>query len=176
MAFVEESGAGLSNANAYCSVAFADAYHLDRGNVLWTGTATEKQQAIIKATDYVDKVHYGRFRGWPLNSDQALQWPRGSAENDRGGFWNGVPEPLKKAVSEYAVRYLSADLLPDFPSPTEIGLLAGEKVEVGPIVVETKYASQVVTADVETHGQIPQADLLLQPLLSAASRQVRRGS
>ena len=64
MAFLVETGTGTLGANAYISESYADAHHADRGTTDWTNfTTPEKEQAIIRASDYIDKRFGRRFVG-----------------------------------------------------------------------------------------------------------------
>jgi hypothetical protein len=116
MTFTPEDGSGLSAANAYDDVAFVDAYHADRGNALWTGADTVKEQAIVRATDYVDKRFGTKFRGFKRAKSQGLEWPRLSAFDNDDFLYSGteddVPRQLKKAIAEYALIALQIDLMP----------------------------------------------------------------
>jgi len=72
MTFVLETGAGTPNANAYCLASFVTAYLTDRARQtenLWSTVGTPRQeQAIIAATDYIEKRWGPRFMGCPLRS------------------------------------------------------------------------------------------------------------
>ena len=63
MAFTIEDGAGRINANALITDTEADAYFVDSGNTAWTGTAQEKQEAIVRATRFIEKRFGNRFAG-----------------------------------------------------------------------------------------------------------------
>src|SRR5688572_6043385 len=77
MPLVVEDGTGLANADSYVSLAQADAYHITLGNTGWAGTNELKEQALRRATRYIDFFYYDRWSGVRLNGrDQALQWPR----------------------------------------------------------------------------------------------------
>lgn len=168
MPFVVETGQGLENANAYIDVAFADGYHADRGHVAWTSyTTQQKEQAIVRATDYVDKRFGRHFRGSRRSQQQNLEWPRLDAFDDS---WlllaasNEIPRELKRAVAEYALRAaLLGELAPDPPLPVPpqdlgvanpasppsgdiiTGQVSSKAVKVGPIEERTAYhtASEV---------------------------------
>lgn len=160
MAFVVEDGSGLANANSYSSVADADAYFSDRGITAWTGSNTVKEQALVRATDFIESVFGQRFRGAVTTDTQSLSFPR--YINDTIG---SVPACLKKATAEYALRALSASLLPD-PAADTSGLALSQKTTVvGPIETTYKYAT-TIQAIVKNY---PAADLLLAPLVRPAS-------
>lgn len=162
MTFIVEDGTGLPNATAYIAVAFADSYHADRGNTTWTGTPTVKEQAIIRATDYVDVRFAGQFRGALLNPEQALEFPRRNLIDAYGRLQEGVPRALQNAIAEYAVRALSGDLLPD-PETTASGqLLSMRKEVVGPIEETVQFQAGNTVSTIKAY---PLADRMLLPLL-----------
>jgi len=168
MAFTEEDGTGISGANAYVSVTFVDTHHDDRGNTAWVDFSTaEKQSAIIRATDYIDKRFGLRFRGVRSSKEQDLEWPRLSAFDADGFLLSGtdaLPRQLTKATAEYALRTAICGVLaPDAPLPvpkqdlTEsdcslradqeaTGQITRKKEKVGPLEEETWYetTSQVL--------------------------------
>lgn len=195
MALVVEDGTGLTNADAYISLADVDTYHTNRGHTRWTGTNAVKETCIRRATDYVDKRFGTRFRGYRKDSDQSLEWPRTQAYDRAGRTVLLVPVNLQRAVAEYALRaLLLGELAPDAPLPvpeqnqdvsstpsTEVvtGEIKSKTERVGPIEESTTYAtsneSQSRLADrasqsaiVETSilPQYPAADLLIEPLLT----------
>lgn len=113
MAFVVETGAGLQNSNSYASVAAADDYVAERGMAGWSGLDTSaKQQALIKATDYLEATYRDAWKGDRVTQTQALSWPRISAYVDRFLLdSNIVPLPVIKACVEMAVRSASGEVL-----------------------------------------------------------------
>ena len=122
MAFTVESGSGDSGANAYVSVAFVTSHHSDRGNSAWNDfTTPEKEAAIIRASDYIDKRFGRQFRGLRKTKDQGLEWPRLDAFDDDGYLLTGsddIPRQLEKACAEYALRAAICQVLaPDPPPP-----------------------------------------------------------
>ena len=162
MAFTPEDGTGLANANALIDVAFADAYFAERGVAAWTGDDTAKQQAIVRATDYVETRwgQRGRFKGAVQFPDtpQALSFPRLYIGSD-----GAVPVAVQKAVAEYSLRALTATLAPDPVAAT------GAQVEVvrkklGPLETETRYSNGGNTSAV-IFKPYPAADLLLKPYI-----------
>ena len=118
MSLVIESGSGSATAESYISVESASAYFTARGVTTWdaldTGEATAaREQALRKATDYIDS-HY-QWKGCRVYPTvQALDWPR-------YGVWakeeyvddDEIPEPLKRACAELALKSASDDLLAD---------------------------------------------------------------
>lgn len=113
MAFVVETGAGLSNANSFASVAAADNYVADRGITGWGDLSqSAKEQALIKATDYMEATYRDAWKGDRVTQTQALSWPRISAYVDRFLLdSNIVPEPVVKACVEMALRASTGETL-----------------------------------------------------------------
>jgi hypothetical protein len=113
MAFVVETGAGLSNSNSYASIAAADDYVAERGIANWTALSSSvKQQALIKATDYLEATYRDAWKGDRVTQTQALSWPRISVYVDRFLLdANIVPTPVVKACIEMAVRSAAGEVL-----------------------------------------------------------------
>lgn len=108
MAFVTEDGTGLADATSYVSLATALAYHQDRGNsAWWSKTSGEQQEALVRATQAIDAMGYGKFYGVRLTTIQSLQWPRSDAYDADGELLSGVPSPLVWAVCEAALIELA---------------------------------------------------------------------
>ena len=126
MAFTVEDGTGVSGANAYVTVAEAEAYFTDRA-ITWTAATTgAKESQIVIATTYVDNKY-----SWPgsrIDRTQGLQWPREDA-TDREGLEiddDSVPIEVKNAVCEAVLVYSELNLALD-----RGGMV--QSVTVGPI-------------------------------------------
>lgn len=129
MSLTVEDGTGLAAADAYASVAVADAYHTALGNTAWTGTDAAKEIALRRATQYLDNRY--TYRGTRLNGSQALEWPRVGYE--LGWRVEAWPVPnLRDACCEAALRALTAAL------QTDVAADQVTEETVGPITV--KYA------------------------------------
>ena len=185
MAFTPEDGTGLANSNSYVDVAFSDTYFTDRGNTTWTAaTVDNKQVALIKATDYIDKRFGVRFKGRRASGTQALQWPREEAQDNDGYDLTGIPIKLEQATCEYAAIALSTVLAPNpvtNPGPDATGVLTRRDEQVGPVRESFTYKStsaavvqqinegaRRVTSNVVAEASLPEypaADLLLEPCL-----------
>lgn len=173
MAFTVEDGTGVAGANAYIEVAFADAYFTDRGVTAWTGDNATKQAAIIKATDYIETRWGDKFKGSPEHLDprQPLGFPRACLYDRAGQLVEGIPEKLKKATAEYALRALSGELMPDPTVDASGAMVIGNRQKVGPIETEVTYAASM---GVKTLKPYPAADRLLSEYVhGAGARAVR---
>ncbi len=128
MTLTVETGAGLSSADAYISVAshtamLASWYPAEEA--AWTALTTAVQESMIRqATRFIDRH---AFVGQIDDDDQALSWPRSNAvDNDGRAIDTGtIPAAIPLATSE-AVRVLSAS-----------GDIAPELARGGKIVQET---------------------------------------
>jgi hypothetical protein len=135
------------------SVADVDTHHADRGATNWNDfTTPEKEQAIVRASDYIDKRFGRRFRGLRKTKEQGLEWPRLDAFDDDRYLLSGpddLPRQLLKACAEYALRAAVCGVLaPDPPLPVpkqdptdmatrpeqeETGQLTRKREKVGPL-------------------------------------------
>jgi len=72
--------AGSASADSYAALADADAYFSARGVTTWTGTDTVKENALRRATTYLDNQYRNRWVGRRFAETQALAWPRSDGE------------------------------------------------------------------------------------------------
>ena len=97
---VVEDGTGVEGANSYVDMPYADAYHLARGNA-WL----EGEDALVRATDYIDREFSGLFLGDRKAFDQSLEWPRKHVPIGGYKYFGDdvIPDALKKAVCDVAL-------------------------------------------------------------------------
>lgn len=141
MPFVVEDGTAKADANAYLTVADADAYAADHTTPTGWGAAssTTKEAAIRAATDFLDRQYDGCWRGCRYTSTQRLAWPRSYVVLD--GYEQSVaplPRQLREACAELAFKSFGGEsLMPDVADPS---VITSESVEVGPISKSVTYA------------------------------------
>lgn len=200
---VVENGGGLSNANAYIAVAFADSWHSDMGHDFWAGlTPDQKAQSVIKATMYMDQRFKKRYRGMRQQMSQSLGWPRIGAFDDDSYTLQGVPYQVQRACAEYALRAAwyntlapdpirhtpGQDFSNDPPTTTDdviVGPLRSKMSKVGPIE-ETKTYDGANIRDKETTRAVqtgmvddfiipeyPEADLWLEQVIRTSATGTR---
>lgn len=139
MAIVVEDGTGLTNADAFISVAFFKEYHDARGNDYSDYANAALEQAIVRATDFISESHH--WAGYKVkerghrDGEQALAWPR-SYVVDRNGYSvanDEVPTEVQKATAEVAFYEAGT---PGGMQPTYVAhdRVASEKV--GPLSIE----------------------------------------
>ena len=142
MAFtVQDDSGAVPNANAYIDVDFFKGYIDDRQGSDAYGDYEDGQieRAIVVATDYVDnRFKYVGDRS--LGSDvQTTQWPRDVAFDADGRQQNGIPDAVKKATAEYAMRALKATLDPDPVRDASGRKVMSESKSVGPVSKSVTY-------------------------------------
>lgn len=124
MALIVEDGSVVAGAESYIDVSYADAYHANRGNTTWAALATaDKEAAIRKATDYMGEAYRLKWNGQRYSVMQTLDWPRMMVpRKDTVGFqfssqvyydYRSIPDEVKRANAELALRTLGGDLAPD---------------------------------------------------------------
>ncbi|MCD8213264.1 MAG: hypothetical protein LUC34_04330 [Campylobacter sp.] len=125
---IVEDGTGLANADSYIGIDYADDYFSTRNVAEWANLPN-KEALLIKATDFIEVAYFSKWRGERLTLNQALAFPRDSG---------GVPEKLKKAVCELALKASSGELMSDIERLTK-------KEKVGSIEVEYADNASAVT-------------------------------
>jgi hypothetical protein len=165
MAFLAETGDGLNPlANSYVTVEEFAAYWTDRGFDYTTTPTPAIQRALIKATDYIELENHGIWKGYILEEEQPLSWPR-TCVYVNYLLADPLPKQLKYATFEYAKRVLTSttgDLQPDPEDRDETGQMVEKKFEkIGPIETDTTY----VIGSGSSVRSYPTADKWLLPLL-----------
>lgn len=149
---VKETGAGLTNANAYTDVTEAAALletHPDYA-AYWVGlTADQKAIALIKAAEWLDN----RFRwyGAVKTTTQAMQWPRTKVYDSHGVIVaaGSMPIELRKAnayiATQWAKEITLYNTVQETGIPKSIGLPGGltlsfdPKTEVAAVLVGKRF-------------------------------------
>lgn len=174
---VVEDGTGLTTANAYVTRAYCTTYHELRSNALWAESSESDQvSAIILATDYLD--YRWTFIGEKLTAEQALAWPRSNAIGaDRILYEDVVPEAVKRACAEYALRVLGdgaalALLAPDPLTDATGAFVTLKREKLGPLEEETRFSANSPRSSLKPY---PAADRLLKAagLVVSAQRTIR---
>jgi hypothetical protein len=128
-----------------------------------TASAPGTSGALSVLEGPVTNVSITGFSGGKDGGIQPLCWPRTGAYDQTGTEILGIPDRLKQAVSEYAVRASADILLPD-PTTDPYGGRVNQRTEtVGPITESVRYDSG--TVGTVTFTPYPSADKLLTPLL-----------
>ena len=175
MAFVVEDGTGKSDANSYCTVEYADAYHADfTSSGDWSAASeADKQAALINGTQYIDLAYGGRWKGYKAKGygdedEQALDWPQIGNYDEDGWPYDEtiIPVRIKQATCEAALRSLKGDDLLGTVTATE--QVTSESVTVGPISESRSYAGS------KSYGYVyPKIDRLVRPFLHDGGKVMR---
>lgn len=142
--------AGSASADSYASLADATTYFTARGITTWTGSDTVKENALRRATTYLDNQYRDRWVGVRVAETQALAWPRADGYRawttpllDSDGFdiaTTTVPTRVRDACMEAALVYLVGTDME--PSLARGGMIASETV--GPISVSYMNGASAV--------------------------------
>lgn len=157
MALTVETGAGLPNAESYVDTASVDARMTAFGNDTWaTLTTGQKEEALRRATAYMEQAFRERWTGQRLNRLQALSWPRFGVVVD--GYYvdvNSVPPVVANACADLALKAAAGDLAPDLAR-------AVVREKVGPLETEYDRASPQQT-------RFRAIDMMLAPFLKGST-------
>lgn len=164
-----ETTPGHEAAVSYVSVQEADDHYASRGGSLWSeADATAKEQALTRATSWIDAVFSSDFRGVPSNGRmQALAWPRRNVV-DANGMEVGeqeVPREVKRATMEAAYTALQDERALTFD---EAGETPASMEKVGPITIQ--YAEG-------PNGETIKGDMgdIVRPILSTVLKRAAWG-
>lgn len=135
--FIVEDGTGVSGANSYVTVEYADDYLIQNIHVAeaWEAlTLDDKQYLLSWASRYLDQ--HARWNGYQTYPTAKLRWPRSYVRVD-GQFIDPktIPYQIMDATCELA-RYLLAN---DLSQPREQDGLESLKVDVIEIVFNMDY-------------------------------------
>lgn len=114
---------------------------------------------------------YDELIGGKDQAEQQLQFPRLYLYTRGGIEITGIPEGLKKAVSEYAIRAITETLMPD-PTTDATGQMVVKTFDkVGPIETEREY---IGGSQMQIYKKYPAADMLLLDYLKGSGGGVIR--
>lgn len=132
MALIVENGTGMATAESYISVDDASTRLAALGLTNWaTLSTTEMEQALRRATVFMEQRYRTRWKGTRLLRAQALSWPRYGVTVDGWDIDSDVvPAEVANACADLAFKAVGGDLSPDL----ERGIL---REKVGPL--ETEY-------------------------------------
>jgi len=171
---IVEDGSIVANADSYSTVAAADTYWTDRNNPdAWSNAIdSEKEAALIIATQYLDITYHTRWKGYPTSSEQSLDWPRINVVRQNGSVYDSdeMPVALLQATAEMALRSIEGvDLFPDLDTS---GAIKRTMDKAGPVETETEYVGGASGIPVfPTVGGL----LISGDLIDASSNRVYRG-
>jgi hypothetical protein len=146
MAFVVEDGTGLTNANSFISLAYANTYFTDKGVSSWSGTDASKEAALVRASSYLTTAYL--WKGSKINErSQALAFPR-SGVYDLEGYevaQDAVPIEIQISTAELALLELLT------PSTLNPAVKLSERVsreQIGQISVDYVNSNISASSDI----------------------------
>jgi hypothetical protein len=89
-----ETGAVVTGANSFISLADFQAYHAARGNALTAYTDEQQKASLVKAGDYLNGIVW---KGVKTGRDNPMPWPRYGTE-EGGSIWNQLVYPASEWV------------------------------------------------------------------------------
>lgn len=160
---VVETGAGVTGADSYGTLAQLAAHHVSRGNMDWAALSAYQQEvAARKAANYMLQNYRMSWKGVRMTGTQGLDWPRGYVY--RESFLNGasssfpylvdddiVPTEVFQAFADLAFKASTDELNPDL----DRGVISET---VGPI-------STTYDTNSPQQRRYRAIDMLLRPLL-----------
>ena len=163
LTLVLEDGSGLSNANAFATVAEITA--ILEENIYATAwpalTDAQRTAVAVRATRLIveDVAARGwRWCGWPVNASQALPFPR-SGMYDREGYSVAstiVPADIKRLTAEFCESLATVDTAAAANGPAEQSVTMGRTSvtyaipggsSTAPVVPSRLYASILPLVD-----------------------------
>ena len=78
MTIIVEDGSVVTGANSYVTLAEADSFHENLGNLTWVNTASDddKEAALIRAAQYLQQKWRLQWKGSRVEAFQSMDWPR----------------------------------------------------------------------------------------------------
>jgi hypothetical protein len=130
MALIIENGTAVLNSDSYVTRAKYIAYALALGIVIADDSAADIE--LIESAQFIES-HDSNLKGYRLNRDQSMAWPRGLVETD-GWLWNSDEIPKNLRLAQMAIA-LDLNSGVDLYNPQPIRTRKKELIE-GAIEVE----------------------------------------
>lgn len=170
-AFTVETGSGLADANALCSVEYATAFLAEQGNPSeWSSADVYTQRdAIRQMTEWVNSRRL--FAGSKTVTTQSCAFPR-IGLTDRDGWTVDsaiVPVDVKKAVAYGAYRIVKGDWSPN--PDQEDGSVQSDSINLGGLSFSTSLSSPKQSTEI----RLPLVEAWLRPFLRASNGRLVRG-
>jgi hypothetical protein len=178
MALTPETGAIVTNADSYNSVAQIDTYNTDYvANATWTAATTaDKERHARLATQFIDAKLARRFLGVRTESQdtQSLEWPRTGAITTSGYAIDDdeMPEQLTRGHAELAIQSLAGNvLMSNYESAADNSALTKKFTKIGGAITSLKEWAGAQ----DVQNAFPLAMQLLYQLTTGGGCPVERG-
>ena len=158
MALIIENGTAVLNSDSYVSRAEYIAYALAIGVTIADDSAADIQ--LIESAQFIES-HDSNLKGYRLNRDQSMAWPRGLVETD-GWLWNSDEIPRNLRLAQMAIA-LDLNSGVDLYNPQPVRTRKKELIEGA---IEVEYFGQDSAVKL---GRSSRARALLNSLLRRTS-------
>lgn len=158
MALIVEDGSAVAGAESFITVAAATTHHANLGNTAWAALSeAEQEQALRRATRYMEQGFRSRWKGYRVSELQVLSWPRSNVIVDRFTVASSVvPTVVQEVCADMALKASAGDLVPDIAPG-----VVREKVDV----LEVEYDPKMTAGGIYYKA----AEQALAPFLSSGS-------
>jgi hypothetical protein len=160
MPIIVEDGTGLPDSNSYVSVEEATDY----ATAIGAEFSSDDEASLVSATQAMDLLYGGKYRGTKMTAEQALLFPR-TEFTDANGFIRPagtIPAELKKATIEAAISQQAGVAL--ISNPTRDGLITRKTNKVGDLEQTFEYSDAATST-----SQLTKVGLTISPILKAGS-------
>lgn len=170
---VQDPDAPSEDANGYITLQYFKDYHDDRGNA-YTASDTEIEQAIVRATDYMDSRW--TFAGSRQDADQSTECPRSGVYDPNSGLSvDPYPEELEEACAEYSLSALESTLHPS-PNVDSTGLQVKKTRKKADVLEkETEYFQSGGASSAKKAWPVADGKMKKTRLLASTRRTLGRG-
>lgn len=137
MTITVETGAIVTGANSYVSIADCQTFATARGVDLTGQTSAQMEAYLLKAMDYIEAKR-DRFQGFLVDEDQPLQFPRYDVWVD--GFYvesTTIPQILINAQCQLVMDAYSGETL----QPNRVVGASGDVIRQKAGSVEVEYSA-----------------------------------
>ena len=168
---IVEDGSGVVNANSYVTLAEADQYFTDKGELGWAGEDDFKNQNLINATTSMDALYGQRYISFLRdNVTQALLWPREQIWDRHSRRINNGDIPLKLQDAQCEIALLAQNGIDIYPSGTIDNQLTATSVTIGEISQSKTF--QRIPQEQATYDGFREIELILWAILLPVNKRM----
>ena len=168
---IVEDGTGIDNANSYITLADAETYFANKGELGFAGDDDFKKQNLINATTSVDALYGPRYISFLRdNVTQALLWPREQIWDRHSRRIDNGDIPVKLQDAQCEIALLAQNGVDIFPSGTIDNQLTASSVSIGDISESKTF--QRVPQDQAAYDGFRQIELILWAILMPVNKKM----
>lgn len=168
---IVEDGSGISNSNSYVTLAEADLYFSEKGELGWAGTDDFKNQNLINATTSMDALYGPRYISFLRDQTiQALLWPREQIWDRHSRRIDNGDIPFKLQDAQCEIALLAQNGVDIYPSGTIDNQLTATSVTIGDISESKSF--QKVPQDQASYEGFREIELILWAILLPVNKKM----